>query len=233
MNYTDPALRDRLAAEYVLGTMPLRARRRFERLIAAEPALGTVVAAWNARFAPLDEAAPAETPPARVWDAIVRRLPPEPMALRDTSAGGWLTRLAFWRGLALTASAAFAALLLYVALEPQAVPATVVAVLTDKAGTPAWIALRGGNHDNVRVSAIRTLPEDQKHAYELWGIAGSNAPHPLGLLSRQPDKALTLPDTDLPAGTVLAVSVEPPSGSPTGLPTGPVLYQGKLLSKES
>jgi anti-sigma-K factor RskA len=32
-----------------------------------------------------------------------------------------------------------------------------------------------------------------------------------------------------PAGGVLAVSLEPPGGSPTGAPTGPVLYQGKML----
>ena len=28
----------------------------------------------------------------------------------------------------------------------------------------------------------------------------------------------------------LAVSLEPPGGSPTGKPTGPVLYQGRLLA---
>jgi anti-sigma-K factor RskA len=32
-----------------------------------------------------------------------------------------------------------------------------------------------------------------------------------------------------PPGGVLAVSLEPAGGSPTGLPTGPVLYQGKVL----
>lgn len=33
----------------------------------------------------------------------------------------------------------------------------------------------------------------------------------------------------LQRGAALAVSVEPPGGSPTGQPTGPVTYQGKLI----
>jgi anti-sigma-K factor RskA len=38
-----------------------------------------------------------------------------------------------------------------------------------------------------------------------------------------------LPATLLKGGTAaLAVSVEPPGGSPTGAPTGPVVYAGKL-----
>ena len=46
MKYDDPELRERLAAEYVLGTMPSRSRRRFERLMAGDPALARIAAAW-------------------------------------------------------------------------------------------------------------------------------------------------------------------------------------------
>ena len=34
-----------------------------------------------------------------------------------------------------------------------------------------------------------------------------------------------------PPGDLLAVSLEPAGGSPTGLPTGPVLSHGKVLSR--
>jgi anti-sigma-K factor RskA len=45
-----------------------------------------------------------------------------------------------------------------------------------------------------------------------------------------PDQPTIFNAKDLPApGGVLAVSLEPPSGSPTGLPTGPVLFQGKVI----
>ena len=35
-----------------------------------------------------------------------------------------------------------------------------------------------------------------------------------------------------PAGGLLAVSVEPPGGSPSGAPTGPIVYTGELVPME-
>jgi anti-sigma-K factor RskA len=76
---------------------------------------------------------------------------------------------------------------------------------------------------------VAPRPEPKPHAFELWDIAGG-PPRPLGLLPQNLGRAVALPVTQLPPpGGVLAVSLEPPGGSPTGLPTGPVLYQGKVL----
>jgi len=62
-------------------------------------------------------------------------------------------------------------------------------------------------------------------------IAGDNPPQSLGLLPANGAIRLTIPD-DLQAlasaNSVFAVSLEPPGGSPTGLPTGPVVAQGVL-----
>ena len=84
MRYEDPELRERLAAEYVLGTLPSRSRRRFERLMTEDPALARVVAAWADRLAPIDAATPAEDPPARVWRAVEARIAAE----RGTARSG-------------------------------------------------------------------------------------------------------------------------------------------------
>jgi len=230
MRYDDPDLRERLAAEYVLGTMPSRSRRRFERLIASDPAVVRVVGAWADRLAPIDEATPAEEPPPRVWRAVEARIaagaaPPAP-------AHGWLGSLAFWRGLALAAGAAAAALIIYVAAFPgrtgPPIP-TVVAVLADQSGDPNWIAIAGPQRDEISVSAVRSQAEDTRHSFELWSIAGGT-PHPLGLLRPQSGSAAIIRAAQLPPpGDLLAVSLEPPEGSPTGLPTGPVVSQGKVL----
>jgi anti-sigma-K factor RskA len=228
MRYDSPELRERLAAEYVLGTLPSRSRRRFERLMAGDPALARTVGDWADRLSPLDSLTPAEEPPAYVWQAVERRIgrgaaaPSLPLRL-------WLDSLALWRGLALAGSVATAVLVLYVASFPRPIAPTVVAVLAGHGGETGWVAVAGPKSGDVSFSAVAPQAESKPHAFELWGIAGG-APRPLGLLPQHSGSAVTLRVTQLPPPSgVLAVSLEPPGGSPTGAPTGPVLYQGKVL----
>jgi anti-sigma-K factor RskA len=229
MRYDDPELRERLAGDYVLGTMPMRARRRFERLLANDASLTMLVANWSARFTPLDAATRDEVPPARVWRAIERRISaerPQP----TVRARGWTGALAVCRSFAVAAAIACAALVLYIANAPAPPPSRVVAVLADKDGEPGWIAVAGPRQDEVSVSAIHDFGGDDRHVFELWGIAGGT-PKPLGLLEPRPEQRLSISAALLPAtGGTLAVSQEPPGGSQTGLPTGPVMYQGKVLA---
>jgi anti-sigma-K factor RskA len=227
MRYDSPELRERLAAEYILGTMPDRSRRRFERLMAADPGLTRMVAAWADRFSPLDDATPAEEPPARVWHAVERRIAGSPSA--SASWRRWFDSLALWRGLAFAGSLATAALALYLGVFPRPVPPSVVAVLAGHGGEPGWVAVTGPKTGEVSFSAVAPPAEDKPHAFELWGIAGG-PPRSLGLLPQHAGDVVILRDAQLPLpGGVLAVSFEPPGGSPSGSPTGPVLYQGKVL----
>jgi len=226
MRYDDPELRDRLTGEYVLGTMPSRARRRFERLMRDDATLTAMVGAWEARLAPLDDATEAVAAPERVWRVIDRRVGPgAPAPVRPRWNG-----LAFWRGLVAGAVGVCAALILYLALAPTPPEARIVAVLADDGGQPSWVALTGPGRGQISVSAIRTLADDPTHSFQLWGLAGG-APRPLGLLHAASGQPLSVAAADIPAtGGALAVSREPPGGSPTGAPTGPVLYQGKVLA---
>ncbi len=222
-----PELRERLAAEYVLGTMPVRARRRFERLMTADPAVARIVGDWADRLSPLDQLTPAEEPPAHLWRAVERRVggaPAAPARWRQ-----WFDSLAFWRGLAFAGSLAAAALAIYLAVFPRPIPPTVVAVLAGHGGETGWVAVTGPKSGEVSFSAVTPPAEVKPHAFELWGIAGG-PPRSLGLLPQQSGNAVTLRAGRLPPpGGVLAVSLEPTGGSPTGSPTGPVLYQGKVL----
>jgi anti-sigma-K factor RskA len=235
MRYDDPDLRERLAAEYVLGTMPHRARRRFERIMQQDAALMAVVGAWAERFSALERATPAEEPPARVWRAIAARIaaPEAPGDAPVQSASGPLyAALRFWRGFAIAASAVAAALIAYIAaslVRPAPPMPHVIAVLDDRSGAPCWIATAGPRGGEIAVAELRPLKGDASHSFELWGIVGGR-PRPLGLLRPQPGQPTVLGARDLPApGGVLEISLEPPGGSPTGLLTGAVLYQGKVL----
>jgi anti-sigma-K factor RskA len=228
MKYGSPELREQLAADYVLGTMPLLARRRFERLLASDLELRRVVEAWTDRFGPIDRVAAVQEPPARVWRAVERRLglPPAATAARAR----WFNSLAFWRGATCAAAAIAAMAIAYVAVRAPPTPTNVVAILSDDQGDPGWIAQSGAGGE-VAVVPIRKIAVDAAHAFELWAIAGG-PPHSLGLLPAEPGRKLTVQASLLPASGVLAVSIEPAGGSPTGLPTGPVPYKGKLLPRE-
>jgi anti-sigma-K factor RskA len=118
MNYGDPELRNRLAAEYALGTLSGPARRRFERLLSGDVHLRDLAQDWELRINLLSESAPTVEPPAHVWKEIAQRIGPDSAPMRES----WLNRLwdslGFWRGAGALAAAAAAALAVDVALQP-------------------------------------------------------------------------------------------------------------------
>lgn len=236
MDYARAPLADALAAEYVAGTLRHGARRRFEALLAGHPALNTAVLAWQERLMPLAAAVRPEPPPPRVWRAIEQRLwPASPAAAAPT----WWQRLGVWRDLSGLATAAVLVMAVALLRTPPALPPIVV-VLEGQAGTPAagasFVAsVSGDGHAMVLqpVAAARPLQPDR--VLELWSVppaAAGGAPKSLGLISASGATVLPrarLPETLLKGGTAaLAVSLEPPGGSPTGAPTGPVVFVGTL-----
>ncbi|MFN3644349.1 MAG: anti-sigma factor domain-containing protein [Gemmobacter sp.] len=207
---------DALAAEYALGVLDAADRAAAEARMAADPAFAEAVAAWAARLAPMD-AAYAEVPAPNLMPAIEARLfgRAEPAPAHR----GWRSWLAgALAGAALTAAAVVAVVLV---APPAAVP-TLTATLTGDA--PVTFA---ATWDGSALTVVRTAGTDPAEGqdYELWLIAGEAAPVSLGLLR---GRAVARPLDDLPAGAILAVSLEPAGGSATGAPTGPVLALGTL-----
>jgi anti-sigma-K factor RskA len=122
MNYGHPELRERLAAEYALGTLRGPARRRFERLLRGDVDLRALVQDWEMRVNVLAESAPAVVPPARMWAVIEQRLghaSTQPARLTQAaSPARWWNRLGFWRPFGLAAAAAAVVLAVFAALRP-------------------------------------------------------------------------------------------------------------------
>jgi anti-sigma-K factor RskA len=227
MNLGRPERADALAAEYVLGTLRGRARQRFERVARTERALGDAVQRWEERLLPLAQALPPVNPPDRVWRAIQARIGSAP-ASRTTfwSSLGW------WRGLAfasLAAVVALSALLLRPAAERG--EGAVVAVLAGSDAKAALVASadRFGRYLTIKAISRIDIPADR--SLQLWMLPGAGNPQSLGVIDATTAArvALSAPAEEalrnIPA---LAVSLEPRGGSPTGLPTGPVLYTGAV-----
>jgi anti-sigma-K factor RskA len=222
---------DRLAAEFALGTLPPRPRSRLAQAARTQPTVAAAIGEWEQRLAALAAAIPAVTPPPRVWTVIVSRLG---LSAAPAGAAGdnWWNRLGVWR--ALTAFAFAAVLGLGIALVSQraAIPeASLVAVLAGADGKPALIASARRNDAFLLVKAVGAAPVEAGKALELWMLPTGAAPRSLGLIPATGIARVPLPartDSALANIPALAVSLEPASGSPTGLPTGPVLYSGPI-----
>jgi anti-sigma-K factor RskA len=212
-----------LAGEYVLGLLEPEAVREIEDALDANAALRRAVAFWQERLLPLSGLAPAAEPPPDLWSRIEARI--APAASRRT--GPWQS-LALWRGATAAALALAASLLLYIALRPAAGPSYVAVLHAPQQEQAAFIATGGANGLLVHAVAQQKAPADR--GFELWAIPPGGKPRSLGVMP--PDGRLELGALPPPvgAGTTLAISIEPKTGSPTGQPTGPVVFVGTLLT---
>jgi anti-sigma-K factor RskA len=115
---------------------------------------------------------------------------------------------------------------------PSPRPAQYVAVLQRDAASPAFLLTFDLDKRALTVRTVRAERQPGKN-YELWLVSDRfKSPRSLGVISDEEFTQRTqLANYD--AVTInratYAVSLEPEGGSPTGAPTGPVLYSGKLL----
>jgi anti-sigma-K factor RskA len=231
--YTHPQLRDKLAAEYVVGTLRGRARARFEALQRYDPDLRRIVAEWEARLTPLVAAAGEIAPPARVWQAVARRI------AGAARGGGPRTGLAFWRGLAVTSTAFVLILAAFIGVAPRPEPPmAMVAVMNDDKGQPAlvvsWPPMRAMRDPYVRIKVVQEHPVMAPGTtWEMWMLPpGKDAPVSMGLITTDADQTMKLRSAlanRMEGAWGLAMSVEPSGGSPTGTPTGPVIFKGQCV----
>ncbi|MEZ5934121.1 MAG: anti-sigma factor [Alphaproteobacteria bacterium] len=242
---TDNDLNDMeaLAAEYALGVLDGANRRRAQQLQRRNPAFDAMVQAWERRLAPMSDAVSPVQPPADLWNQLERDLGPVPVQRATpptmavpTESPALLKKLAFWRrmtfvtsGLAGAAVAAAMMLAVVNQFETQGLAERYVAVLNSDAAEPALVVTIDPATQQMTIRPVRTDTEGDQ-TLQLWLVA-DETPHSLGLLDPVARTSLAVsPEVEraLRDG-VLAVSLEPPGGSPTGLPTGPVVYHGQVL----
>jgi anti-sigma-K factor RskA len=220
-----------VAAEYVLGVLGAAERRQAQQRMAHDQAFANEVAFWEERLGTFADAVTPVAPPDRTWSRISRAIRSrDPFAPHESL---WQS-LTFWRSFAVGAAALAAAsigALTFIAISPVARP-PMLATLGSASGQLNFVAaINAGGKSLVIVPAV-LLATDQR-AMELWLIPAGDKPHSLGLIEPGRPVRLDVPRdlvTRISTEAALAVSMEPPGGSPTGQPTGPVIASGKLTN---
>jgi anti-sigma-K factor RskA len=231
MKYTNAQLRA-LATEYVLGTLRGAARRRFAAIAAANLDARRILRRTEIWFSPLALRLRPVKPPAPVWDDIARQVG-EGSRGSTRVAAPW----AGWRVVALAASVATVALATTLATRPPRIetrmaPPRYIAIVVD-AKRPLWLLTESPEGGTMRALAIGMIEIDPTRSFELWSLPDDGgAPVSLGLLQTVGESSLMLSSRArevLAGSSTVAVSVEPRGGSPTGAPTGPVVYTAPLV----
>ena len=242
-----------IAAQYVLGVLSASARVQVQTRMLHDIALRDSVYQWERKLNPLASLLPEQPVPSQVWQAIERQLghsapvlataPIAPQTLIQApvqrAAANDVSRWKLWTGLS---SAVAASLALALLLRPDAVltpttptilvqqPAVMrdLAVLVDAENVPTWIVRQQDQQLLLSSLTAQQIPSDRD--LELWTIQGDQAPKSLGVIPVRDGQAIigNIADTLLSADSVLAISIEPKNGSPTGSPTGAVLFTGKI-----
>ena len=236
MDYANKTLADALAAQYVAGTLRGGARRRFEALLPGHPALRAAVADWQARLMPMTAVIDEQTPPAHTWARIEQRLWPAAAAPAAAAPLPWWRGLGFWRAASGLATVAAVSLAVLLARPDAALPPVMVVLQPTSDGRALGGSVVASFSADGRAAVARPVQPvalQTDRTLELWWAPAEGKPKSLGLI--RGDGATVLRPGALPGGLKgsgidhMAVSVEPTGGSPTGQPTGPVVFYGKLV----
>lgn len=240
---------DMLAMDFALGALSREARQAAALRLHRDARFRAQVEDWQALLAPLDEETAPVLPPGSVWDGVMAEIGFLPVArAAEPARRSFWESLALWRGLAF-GGPVLAALAVAVVMgqngDPvaptvmvaDAPPALLSASLAGADGKPllaaTWDPLRGAVVLTPVTGDMTADGGDADRVAELWVIEGDSAPRSLGVIETAAPNAHAISSqvvSGLQPGAVLAISIEPSGGSPTGLPTGPVVATGKLTS---
>jgi anti-sigma-K factor RskA len=229
--------RDELVIDYVLGMAEAEDHERALRLLESDAAFRRDVIALREKLGELDSTAPVQAPEKLSWSSIETAIdaPAEPRrapVAAEKSIGvltGLWESLGFWRPAALAASVAAALMgagLLREMGKPPSQPVYVAVLQTGEGRAQAVVnAYADGTVTLVPIDSIG-VPEGR--ILEVWTLQSrEQGPVSIGRMDRARTLKLDLKQLQRPdAGHLFEITVEPPGGSPTGRPTGPVLSKG-------
>ena len=219
-NLNDPEQRNNAAADYVLGLLESADKARFEALQAVSHEAQLEVEGWREHLNVLNDSLKPQAPPARVWKNISKATKPESM---------W-SNLRFWQGASASmALAAFFTVMLWTQNPLHSNGMDYVYVVQGKGSQPEWIVNASLSQKKVFVEAVQpdALPVGQ--ACELWLMVAGQEPVSLGILPKMGVNEIAIDPAWRGAlqNSPLVITLEKPSGAPSGFNMGPVLTKGQ------
>jgi anti-sigma-K factor RskA len=225
---------DLRCAEYALGVLDAAERRQIEEAMRHDPHLAANVARWQNRLMPLSEDIGEITASPHVWARIRFELgfarPAPRVRLWDN--------VRLWRVIGIGSSVVAVALAIVSVLPVGRAPVTapgnqdyMVASIVRQGGGAGWTATVDIQRARMVIVPADNVAAVADRSTELWIIPPGARPISLGVIAADRPTVVSLPLArlaQLNARAILAVSLEPSGGSPTGQPTGPVLAKGAV-----
>lgn len=220
-----------LAGEYVLGVLSGADRQKVDARLRHDRQFAAMVKRWEENLIQFNDDYAEAPPPDHLFSKIEDRLFMSPATVAAAKGSLW-NSLVLWRGLSFASIAALGLVVGFDYAERMR-PKPQTALTAELAGENQAIALHArydGTSGRLSVTPVASGGADQK-SLELWLVEGDQAPISLGVLPQTGQGELDVPQDlrdRLASGVVLAVSLEPFGGSPTGQATGPVIALGEV-----
>jgi anti-sigma-K factor RskA len=216
-----------LIGPFVLGTLDDDEKRSFEAALARDPELARAVDRFAAQIQGLDATAPVEPVTPGLWSRIESQLQPQ-VASPLPAPNPRRPVLPAWASIAasivLAASIGFG---VGHSLRPELPQPVVIAVLVTDTQAPGAIVEAFANN-SVHIIPLEAIDVPEGKILEVWTKPNEEiGPVSLGRFLRSME--IVLPATELPVpqgGQLYEITLEDAPGSPTGKPTGPILFKG-------
>lgn len=217
------------AGEYALGLLEGEDLAAAERRAASDPAFAREVESWRARFAAFDDTTPPQAAGDELWRKIETGMP-----TRTSAAQSVPLRSRFWNSVPAlrTSIYALAALVLVLGIglgfttQMALRQPVMIAVLLD--GNRAGAVIHTFADGRAVLLPLTAINVPEGRALEVWTLPSrERGPVSVGLMNKPRTLSLSFKDLPTPRPDQLfEITLEPATGSPTGRPTGPVLFKG-------
>ncbi|MCY1664867.1 anti-sigma factor [Rhizobium sp. SL86] len=220
-----------LAGEYVLGVLSLEARERVEARLRHDRAFAAIVARWQENLATLEDEEQAflSSPlalPVMAGEAGRRSVSQDRLSLQVWRSAS------LWRGVSFALFFLLVGTILFAErppVSPQGLPPVLASMQAQAPENIGLLARYDAAAGRLQITPVAT-ESGGAHSLEVWLSQGTDPAVSLGTLPETGE--VIVPQAlrgQLAAGGTLSVSLEPPGGSTTGKPSGPVLAIGHTL----